>query len=127
MAEGQVNDTETKIAVMSQQIDQMYLSLGRLYDAIMGNGKPGLAADVQVMKAHIGYNQSRTIHERMSTVELAVIEIKEQLKADKEDRLKQEEKKEATLRGLLLPIVSDLIKIGGGALLYLILNSFFNH
>ncbi len=104
---------EKEFAVMSGQVENLVRSVEKLNTALMGNGKPGVLSEISALKAHIGFNQTRTMHERMTTVEDILAEIREQNRRNSD-----------AVRSVILPIVREIIVFVGGGLAYVIVTQF---
>lgn len=104
---------EKEFAVMAGQVEMLVRTVDKLTVAIMGNGKPGIVSELSAIKAHIGFNQQRTIHERMTTIEDILKEMRDEKKQSQND-----------IKSIILPIVRELIVFAGGGLTYIFITYF---
>ncbi len=100
---------EKEFAVMAGQVEMLVKTVDKLTVAIMGNGKPGIVSELSAIKAHIGFNQTRTMHERMTSIEEFVIEYRRERDEQKGD-----------LKKIVMPILQNFLTFVLGALAYII-------
>jgi len=100
---------EKEFAVMAHQVKTMIDAVERLNAAILGNGKPGIVSEISAIKAHIGFNQNRTLHERMTAVEDFVLELQ-----------KEHAEQRADAKRIVLPILERIITFALGGLAYVL-------
>ena len=104
---------EKEFALLAKQVETLVGLVDRLNTAIVGNvgsDRPGIISDISAIKSHIGFNQPRTMHERMTSIEEFVIEYR-----------KEHEEQKSDLRKVLLPIFDRLLTFVLGALAYIII------
>lgn len=87
---------EKSFIKVTAQMEETMKTVTKLYEAIMGNGKPGIVSEINQIKMHIGYNQDRTVHERLTTIEQFVTELRDERREMKTD-----------LKGIILPLVRE--------------------
>jgi hypothetical protein len=60
---------EARVATLVEKMDRICADIERQGVALFGNGKPGLIRDIDSIKTHIGFNQQRSVHERITSIE----------------------------------------------------------
>jgi hypothetical protein len=103
---------EKEFALLASRVGHLTEMVEKINEALMGNGKPGVVSELSAIKSHIGFNQPRTLHERMTSIEEFVIEYRRERDEQKSD-----------LKKIVLPIAQQLLTFVLGGLAYILITS----